>query len=263
MTWAADNAVAAAVTAALGLVGGLAVPALIRRIPEPVTVDQEVDEADTTAPEDLTEGLTPALPPDTVAEEPKVLYADIAASPRLAVKAGAVSAVAAGLVGLRLGWDWSLLPLLPLVPVGVALAVVDWRTRLLPTKVIAPLYAVVIAAAVAAALLDGQWADLQRAGWGWVVAGGTFLLLWLVYPKGMGYGDVRLSGVLGIALGYLGWGELLVGVYAGFLLGGTGGTVLTLLRIVDRRAYPFGPFMLLGALVGVLAGGWAAELYTR
>ena len=77
----------------------------------------------------------------------------------------------------------------------------------------------------------------------------------------MGYGDVRLSGVLGIVLGYLGWGELLLGVYAGFLLGGIGGVVLSALRIVERKVYPFGPFMLLGAVVGVLWGGWAADLY--
>ncbi len=149
-----------------------------------------------------------------------------------------------------------------LVPVGVALAVVDWRTRLLPTRVIAPSYAVVTLLALAAALLGDDWPDLVRAGWGWAVAGGTFLLLWLIYPRGMGYGDVRLSGVLGIALGYLGWGELLVGVYAGFLLGGIGGTLLTLLRIVDRKAYPFGPFMLLGALIGVVWGASIADFYT-
>ena len=74
-------------------------------------------------------------------------------------------------------------------------------------------------------------------------------------------GDVRLSGVLGLVLGYLGWGPLLVGVYAGFLLGGVGGGLLTLLRVVDRKAYPFGPFMLLGALVGVLWGSSIGELY--
>ena len=57
-------------------------------------------------------------------------------------------------------------------------------------------------------------------------------------PARLGYGDVRLSGVLGIALGYLGWGPLLVGVYAGFLLGGVGGGLLSVLRVVDRKAYP-------------------------
>jgi leader peptidase (prepilin peptidase)/N-methyltransferase len=260
MTWSLS---AAAVTAVLGLLSGLGVPALVRRIPEPISEDEEVDEADTTAPEDLADGLTPPLPPDTVAGEPKETYASVAAHPGLAAKSALVSAVAAALVGARVGWDWALLPLLPLVPVGVALAVVDWRTRLLPTKVIAPLYVVVVVATLVASLGSGERSDLERAGWGWVVAGGTFLLLWLVYPQGMGYGDVRLSGVLGIALGHLGWGELLVGVYAGFLLGGIGGTLLTVLRVVDRRAYPFGPFMLLGALVGVVTGGWFAGLYAR
>jgi leader peptidase (prepilin peptidase)/N-methyltransferase len=70
----------------------------------------------------------------------------------------------------------------------------------------------------------------------------------------MGFGDVRLSGVLGIALGQLGWGPLIVGVYAGFLLGGVLGGVLSVLRVVDRKGYPFGPFMLVGALVGILWG---------
>lgn len=258
MTWFLDTA---AVTAAAGFAGGLAVPALIARIPEPESEEQEVDEADTTSPEDLTQDLAPAVEPDSVVEEPKELYVSVAAIPGLAWKAAIAAAAAGGLVGARVGWSWELLFLMYLVPVGVALAVVDWRTRLLPTKVIAPSYAVVATLCGVAAALDGSWDDLARAGWGWAVAGGTFLLLWLVYPRGMGYGDVRLSGVLGIALGFLGWGELLVGVYAGFLLGGIGGTLLTLLRIVDRRAYPFGPFMLLGALVGVVWGLPVADLY--
>jgi leader peptidase (prepilin peptidase)/N-methyltransferase len=258
MTWFLDTAVA---MGAVGLVGGLGVPTLIARIPEPTTDEDEVDQADAVAPADLAQGLGPAAAPDDVASEPKELYVSVAAVRGLRWKAALASAVAGALVGARVGWSWELLFLMYLVPVGVALAVVDWRTRLLPTWVIAPSYVVVAALAMLAALLSDDLTDLVRAGWGWAVAGGTFLLLWLVYPRGMGYGDVRLSGVLGIALGYLGWGELLVGVYAGFLLGGVGGTLLTLLRVVDRRAYPFGPFMLLGALVGVLAGGPVADLY--
>jgi leader peptidase (prepilin peptidase)/N-methyltransferase len=162
---------------------------------------------------------------------------------------------------MRLGWDPALIVWAYLVPVGVALAVVDWRTRLLPTKVIAPSYAVVVLLTLVAALVSGDWDSLIRAGWGWLVAGVTFFVLWFVYPRGMGYGDVRLSGLLGIALGYLGWGELLTGIYAGFLIGGVGGLLLSLLRIVDRKAYPFGPFMLVGAVVGVLAGPYVAAWY--
>jgi leader peptidase (prepilin peptidase) / N-methyltransferase len=107
---------------------------------------------------------------------------------------------------------------------------------------------------VLASALSDDWGSLLRAAAGWLVAGGLFLVLWLVYPKGMGYGDVRLSGVLGIALGWLGWPELIIGVYAGFVLGALGGGGLALLRVVDRKRYPFGPFMLVGAVVGVLVG---------
>ena len=259
MTWYLDTAAA---MAALGAAGGLGVPALIGRIPEPPSEEEQVDEADAVAPGDVTEGLAPPEAPDDVVEEAKELYVSIAAIRGLGWRCAVASALAAGVVGARIGWSWELLFLMYLVPVGVALAVVDWRTRLLPTRVIAPSYAVVTVLVLLAALLTGDGHDLVRAGWGWVVGGGTFLLLWLIYPRGMGYGDVRLSGVLGIALGYLGWGELLVGVYAGFLLGGIGGTLLTLLRIVDRRAYPFGPFMLLGALIGVVWGASIAGFYT-
>ena len=115
--------------------------------------------------------------------------------------------------------------------------------------------------AALAAWSEGDVGLLVGAGLGWLVAGGTFFLLWFIYPRGMGYGDVRLSGVLGIALGYLGWGELLVGVYAGFVVGAVGGLGLSLLRIVDRKAYPFGPFMLIGAVVGVVLGPHVGAWY--
>ena len=258
MSWFLDTAAA---MAGAGLVTGLGVPTLIGRIPEPASDEAEVDEADTTTPEQLSHPVGSVQAPDTVVEEPKELYATIAALPGLGWRTAVAGAVVCGLVGARTGWQWELLVLAYLVPVGIALAVVDWRTRLLPTWVIAPSYLIVVGLAVLASLLSGDWGDLVRAGWGWAVAGGTFLLLWLIYPRGMGYGDVRLSGVLGIVLGYLGWGPLLVGVYAGFLLGGLGGTVLTLLRVVDRKAYPFGPFMLLGAWLGVLVGPWVNGVY--
>lgn len=207
---------------------GLLVPQLVSRVPEP-EADADLD-------------------------PPKETYAAIARLPGLTWKAALASALAGGLVGAEVGPAWPLLFLLPLVPVGVALAVVDWRTMLLPTRIVAPSYALVVALVLLTWALTGDTHDLVRAGWGWLVYGGSFFVLWFIHPRGLGYGDVRLSGVLGIALGYLGWGELLVGLYAGFLLGGVGGGLLSVLRIVERRAFPFGPFMLVGALLGVLVG---------
>ncbi len=268
------------VGAASGLLGGWAVPALIARIPEPEAAERP-DEALETAPDagfdtgqdaghhaghdsgpksahrtgstgaaDSARASRPGLPPPP----PKEPYAVIAAIPGLGWRAAAASAVAGGLLGWSLGWSWALLVWLPLVPIGVALAVVDWRTTLLPTRVIAPTYALVVTTTLVASVMEGDRDIVIHAAIGWAVMGGAFFLLWLLYPRGLGYGDVRLSGVLGIALGQLGWPELLTGLYTGFLFGGISGAVLAALRLVDRRRLPFGPFLLLGALAGVLAG---------
>jgi leader peptidase (prepilin peptidase) / N-methyltransferase len=197
---------------------------------------------------------------ERVPEPPKEAYADLAAHPRLGAKLALAAALSAAVIGLALGWDWSLVFWLPLVPLCVALAYIDWHTRLLPSDLVRPAYVVAIVGAVVAAVASHDFADLERAVFGWLVAGGLYLVLWFVYPPGLGYGDVRLAGVLGITLGYLGWGPLLVGIYGGFLLGGVLGALLRVFKVVRQRHVPFGPFMLLGALVGI---AWGAELWSH
>jgi leader peptidase (prepilin peptidase)/N-methyltransferase len=194
---------------------------------------------------------------EPVPEPPKEPYADLAARPGLAGKLAAVAALSGVAVGLALGWDWALVFWVPLLPLGAALAFIDWNTRLLPVHLVYPAYAVTIAGVLIAAVASGDYASLERAGFGFLVMGGLYLVLWFVYPSGMGYGDVRLAGALGIALGYLGWPELILGLYAGFLLGGVLGALLRVGRVVRQRHVPFGPFLLLGALVGVV---WGSQL---
>lgn len=192
----------------------------------------------------------------------KVLYAELAERPRLALRLAVVGA----LVGATVGWTLADEPIVGawifLAAVGTLLGYVDAQTRLLPTRIIAPSYVVLVVLILAAAVGDGSTDGLVRAGLGWIVFGGFYFLMWFVYPKGLGYGDVRLSGLLGLALGYLGWGPVVVGMYAGFLLGGVGGGLLALLKLVDRKRYPFGPFMLVGALVGLLWGDAFGDWYT-
>lgn len=235
--------VTAVVTGVLGLAAGALVPRLIAWVPEPAepdTAEMDGEEKD-------------GEPQKARPEEPKELYADIAARPGLLWKTALAAGVSAAAIGLVLGWDLSLLVMLPLVPVGVALAVIDWRTRLLPTKLVAPSYLLTIVTVLLAWLLgDRELHDLERAALGWLIYGGMFFVLWFIYPSGLGYGDVRLSGVLGLALGWLGWPELWVGIGAGLILGGVGGGLLSL--VTRRRDYPFGPFMLVGALAGVVVG---------
>lgn len=203
--------------------------------------------------------VTGRVPEPEEPAEDKEPYAAIAALPGLAWKSAVAAALLGALVGWAVGLGWPLLHLLPLVALGVALAVIDWRTRLLPTKLIMPAYVVVVVSLLVGWVATRDTGDLVRAGLGFLVAGGFFFVLWFVYPAGLGYGDVRLSGVLGLALGQLGWAELLFGIWAGFLLGGVVGVLLVALRLVDRRSNPFGPWMLLGAVVGIV---WGTDVAT-
>ena len=96
-------------------------------------------------------------------------------------------------------------------------------------------------------------------------AGGFLLALYLsplIYPAGMGFGDVKLAGVLGAYLGWLGWAEVVTGGFLGFLFGGLIGLALMASRRAGRKSQlPFGPFMLAGAFVAILWGAALADLY--
>jgi leader peptidase (prepilin peptidase) / N-methyltransferase len=90
----------------------------------------------------------------------------------------------------------------------------------------------------------------------------AFLGLAMLRPADLGLGDVKLAGVVGLMLGWLGWGEAILGTFLGFLFGGAVGIFLLLAGRVGRRtALPFGPFMLLGALVAIAAGGVVMDAY--
>ncbi|WP_310963276.1 A24 family peptidase [Nocardioides terrisoli] len=242
----------AVVLGAAGVAAGLLGPTWMARIPEPAA-DPATDPAESI---DLARPAPtePTASADREPEVPKELYRDIAVLPGLRVGLALVTGAVAAVVGARIGWGGALLPWAFLLAVAVPLAVVDWRTRLLPTYVIAPSYGVLVLLTLAAAAVDRDAHALLGALLGWVALGGFYVLIWVVYPRGMGYGDVRLSGLLGIALGYLGWPEVLTGGYAGLLLGSLLGFALARAGLVDRRHVPFGPFMVLGAAVGAVFG---------
>jgi leader peptidase (prepilin peptidase)/N-methyltransferase len=256
MDWAGhvDTAAFAGVVSA---VSAVLVPRIIERVPEPEPEPEEAPAADGEA------GAAPRFEGgETTVEEPKELYADIAGRPGLTWRSVVAGLVSGALVGLALGWSWALLVWLPVVPLGLALGYIDWRTRLLPTWLIMRTYAVVVVLALLATVFTRDGHDLVRAAVGWAGSLVLYFVLWFIYPRGLGFGDVRLSGILGILLGYVGTAELVVGVYAGFLLGGVGGALLSLLRVVHRKNVPFGPFMLVGAVSGLLLGDWLGGLMT-
>lgn len=146
--------------------------------------------------------------------------------------------------------------------ISVALTLIDLDTHRLPNSIVLPSYVVGIVLLAIGAGLGGDWPALLRAGIGMSAMYAFYFILRLVRPDGMGGGDVKLAGVVGLHLGWIGWGALSVGAFAAFLLGGVFGIVLLLLRRAGRRtAIPFGPWMLLGAWTGVLVGEAVGRLY--
>lgn len=149
-----------------------------------------------------------------------------------------------------------------LAAISIALALIDLDVRRLPNAIVLPAYGVGAVLLTAAGLLEGDVAALVRAAVGCLALGGMYLLLAVIRPGGMGLGDVKLSGVLGLFLGFLGWAPLVVGAFAAFLLGGVFALGLLAARRVGRSsAIPFGPWMLAGAWVGVFAGQQLAVAY--
>ncbi|MFC8510203.1 prepilin peptidase [Streptomyces sp. NPDC057411] len=144
-------------------------------------------------------------------------------------------------------------------PFGTLLACVDLRVHRLPDPLTLPLAAALPLLLAVAALLPyaaGSWAGALL---GALALGGGYLLLFLIHPAGMGFGDVKLAVPLGAALGWYGWGVLFAGAFAGFLLGSLYGLALVLTRRAGRgSAIPFGPFMIAGALLGLLLGAFTA-----
>ncbi|QDB79347.1 MULTISPECIES: prepilin peptidase [Georgenia] len=156
--------------------------------------------------------------------------------------------VAAVLAVVLHGWRADLPAAVVLAVAGVLLAAEDLASHRLPNAVLGPTGAALAALLVLAAALTGEWAGLGRAALAAVLCGAGYLLLALLRPTGLGMGDVKLGALLGAWLGWLGWGAVLLGVVAGFVLGGLAGLVLLATRRATRTtAIAFGPWLLLGA----------------
>ncbi len=144
---------------------------------------------------------------------------------------------------------------LHLAAISVALAAIDLETHTLPNSIVLPAYVVSILLIGAAGAVTGDWWSLLRAAIGLAAMWLVYFVMAIAYPGGMGFGDVKLAGVLGIYLGWLGWGTLAVGFFAAFVFGGLFSVVLLILRRVDRKSgIPFGPWMLVGAWFGTCFG---------
>lgn len=172
-------------------------------------------------------------------------------TPTIALVMTVVCAVLAAATGARP----ELLVWLLLAPIAVLLAAVDFAVHRLPDVVVLPLTASALAGLGGAALLPGADGSWRTALLGSLTLGACYLVVFLINPRGFGFGDVKLAPALGAVLGWYGWGILLIGTFAGYLFGALFGASLILARRAGRKTtIPFGPFLLAGAFVGILLG---------
>ncbi len=163
------------------------------------------------------------------------------------------------LVGWRFAEQPVLLPAyLAFAAAAVALALIDLDVHRLPNAIVLPAYPVL---AVLLAL-DADLSSLVRTGLGAALLFGFFFLVAVAAPGAMGFGDVKLAGVVGGVTAYLSWGAFLTSAFGGFLLGALVGVLLMVGGRAGRRtAVPFGPFMLVAAWASILGASGLGELY--
>lgn len=166
-----------------------------------------------------------------------------------------VTVLVMAMVTLSVGRSWALPAYLYLAVVGVKLAYIDADTKRLPNAIVGPAYLIF----GGLLLLAGAFSGTHGAFLGALIGGAMLFLLYLLLalanPRGMGMGDVKLAGLLGMALGWFGLNPWLIGTFAGFFIGAVVSIIaLSMGKVTRSTTVPFGPAMLAGAGVGILVG---------
>ena len=150
------------------------------------------------------------------------------------------------------------------VATAIALVVIDIRHNRLPNILVYPLYSAGLLLLTASSLLIQDTDAIVRAVIGLTVCSFAYGSIFVLAPGGMGWGDVKLAGILGFFLGWIGWGALFIGVLTAFGLGATFGLALIgLKRARANSSIPFGPWMIAGTFFGFVIGNQAWSSYLR
>jgi leader peptidase (prepilin peptidase) / N-methyltransferase len=167
-----------------------------------------------------------------------------------------------GALGARFEGSWALPAYLVLAAALVALSVIDLEHYILPNRIVYPLALGMVVLLGVASIGDDDVGAFGRGLLAGVIAFVVFVVLHMISPRSMGFGDVKLAFVLGLSLGWLGWGEVLLGLFLGFVYGAFVGLALIMLRLRERnQALPFGPFLAAGALTAILVGDTIISWY--
>ena len=160
-----------------------------------------------------------------------------------------------GAAAARFGWSWELPAYVVFFAALLAISAIDLEHYIVPDRISLPLIAVSVPLLGIAAVGEGDGPAFVRALLGGVAAFAFLFALNIISPRGMGMGDVKLSVSLGMYLGWLGWGEVFLGMFLAFLLGALVGVLLIAVKLRGRKDFvPFGPFLALGTVITVLWG---------
>lgn len=162
--------------------------------------------------------------------------------PRPPYIAEGATALAAALVVWRIAGGWVTAAWTYAVVAGVALALIDWRTLRLPDVITLPSYLVLLVLLAPSGRLSDALATAA-------VLACLYAMMWFAHPTGIGLGDVKLAGLVGLLTGAIGLRTTIAAVMGGFLLGALYAVALLVTRKATRGSeFPFGPFMLVAAL---------------
>lgn len=161
-----------------------------------------------------------------------------------------VGAVLGVLAGHAAGWSAALPAFVALALVATPLLLIDVRSHRLPDRLVLPAAGAALALLAVAATVREDWASLGRA----VAAAGVVFAIFcsaaLLSPPSLGFGDVKVAGLLALYLGWLGWGHVFYGIFAGFVLGAFVAVVMLVSRRVSLKSHiALGPALITGALV--------------
>ncbi|MDT4926991.1 MAG: leader peptidase (prepilin peptidase) / N-methyltransferase [Pseudonocardiales bacterium] len=181
------------------------------------------------------------------------------------VEAG--TAVLFAAVTLRFGVSLQLVAYLYLVAIGVVLAMIDFEVRRLPDSITLPSYVVSVLLLMPAGAVDGDWMGAGRALAGMVALLALFFALAIAYPNGLGTGDVKLAGLVGLYLGWLSWNAVFLAAIGSILIAGAAGSAAVATKHATRNlAVPLGPCLIgaagLALFVAAPVASWYGSLIT-
>jgi leader peptidase (prepilin peptidase)/N-methyltransferase len=170
---------------------------------------------------------------------------------------GATCVLAAGVeaaIVWRFGWSAPLPAYCYFGAVAAVASASDVAVRRIPNRAVLPAYLIAPALLALASAASGSWWSLARGGITLAAFAGFYLTLGLGFPGGMGLGDVKWAGVVGLYLGWLGWSAVTTATLLAFLAA----SLLVIARRIaisqiHEATLPMAPFMTAGALVAMFA----------